>query len=224
MHTIEPEKWLGYYFLSCIAVLRSGDVKTALAVLEDARKQVGAEQVGAGLTAQESRAIWPAVLRPELARYMEMVAEPAEEAERLGYFVSKVELAAYERNAPAMGQFADSIILYVPRSLRGNFFDGEKHAGLSLAYAAKRDRPKTLEEARRAMEIMPFQRDAQRWAENLELIADAEVLVGANDEAFAALRQLLNMPSDVSSAWLRVDPWFEPLRQDHRFNQLVSVR
>jgi TolB-like protein/DNA-binding SARP family transcriptional activator len=223
MHAIEPEKWLGYSFLARIAVLRSGDVKTALHVLEDARKEVGAEQVAAGLTAQESRAIWPAVLRPELARYMQMVAEPAEEEQRLGYFASKVELAGYERNAPAMGQFADSIILYVPRALRGNFFDGEKHAELSLAYAAKRDRQKTLEEGRRAMGIMPFQTDAQRWAENLELIAEAEVLVGANDEAFVALRQLLNMPTDVSSAWLRVDPWFDPLRQDPRFKRLVSL-
>ena len=223
LHAIEPEKWLGYYFLARIALLRSGDVKTALGVLEDARKQIGAEELGAGLTAQESRSIWPAVLNPEFARYMEVVAEPAEEGERLGYFASKVELAVYQRNAPAMRQFADSIILYIPRSLRGNFFDGEMHAQLSLAYAAKGDKAKTLEEGRRAMGIMPFQRDAQRWAENLELIAEADVLVGANDEAFVALRQLLSMPSDVSSAWLRVDPWFEPLRQDPRFKQLVSV-
>jgi DNA-binding SARP family transcriptional activator/TolB-like protein len=224
MHQIEPEKWLGYYFLARIAVLRSGDVKTALGVLEDAQKQVGAKQVGAGLTAQESRSIWPAVRNPEFARYMQMVAEPAEEEQRLGYFVSKVELAVYQRNAAARRQFADSIILYVPRSLRGNFFDGEKHAELSLAYAAKGDNDKSLEEGRRAMGIMPFERDAQRWAENLGLIVEADVLVGANDEAFLALRQLLSASSELSPAWLRLDPWFEPLRQDRRFKQLASVR
>jgi serine/threonine-protein kinase len=224
LHAIEPEKWMGYYFLARIAVLRSGDMKTALRVLEDAQKQIGAEQLGAGLTSWETRTLWPAVLNPDFARYMHAVPEPTEEAERLGYFASKVELAVYQRNALATSQFADSIILYVPRSLRGNFFDGEKHAQLSLAYAAKGDKDKTLDEGRRAMAIMPFQRDAQRWAENLWLIAEADVLVGANDEAFMTLRQLLNMPSDVSSAWLRVDPWFEPLRQDHRFNQLASLR
>ena len=223
LHVIEPEKWPGYYFLARIAVLRSGDVKTALGVLKDAQKQIGAEELGTGLTSWETRPLWPAVLNPEFARYMQVVAEPAEKGERLGYFESKVELAVYQRNAPAISQFADSIILYVPRSLRGNFFDGEKHAQLSLAYAAKGDKAKTLEEGRRAMEIMPFQRDAQRWAENLELIAEADVLVGANDEALMTLRQLLSMPSDVSSAWLRVDPWFEPLRQEPRFKQLVSL-
>jgi DNA-binding SARP family transcriptional activator/TolB-like protein len=224
LHAIEPEKWLGYYFLARIALLRSGDVKTALSVLDDAQKQIGAEELGAGLTAQEFRSIWPAVLNPEFARYMRVVAEPAEEGERLGYFVSKVQLAVYERNAPVMRQFADSIMLDGPRFLRGNFFDGEKHAELSLAYAARGDKASTLEEGRRAMAIMPFQKDAQRWAENLQLIAQADVLVGANDEAFEALRQLLSMPSDVSPAWLRVDPWFEPLRQDPRFKQLVSLQ
>jgi serine/threonine-protein kinase len=224
MHAIEPEKWLGYYFRARIAVLHSGDVKTALRVLEDAQKQIGAEQLGAGLMAQESRSIWPAVRNPEFARYMKMVAEPAEEEQRLGYFTSKVELAVYQRDVTARRQFADSIILYVPRSLHGDFFDGEKHAELSLAYAAKGDKDKTIEEGRRAMGIMPFKRDAQRWAENLGLIAEADILVGANDGAFLALRQLLSASSELSPAWLRLDPWFDPLRQNPRFKQLVSAR
>ena len=95
LHAIEPEKWLGYYFLARIALLRSGDVKTALSVLDDAQKQIGAEELGAGLTAQEFRSIWPAVLNPEFARYMRVVAEPAEEGERLGYFTSRLKLAVY---------------------------------------------------------------------------------------------------------------------------------
>src|SRR6185503_19017917 len=113
----------------------------------------------------------------DFARYMEVVREPAEEGQQLGYFASRVELAVYRRNARAIRQFADSIIQKAPRSLRDDFFDGEKHAQLSLAYAARGDKAKTLEEGRRAMAVVPFERDAQRWAENLTLIARAEVLV-----------------------------------------------
>jgi tetratricopeptide (TPR) repeat protein len=154
---------------------------------------------------------------------MQRVEEPAEGAQRLGYFTSKLLLAVYQKDVPATRQFADSIILYVPRSLRGNFFDSEMHAELSLAYAAKGDKDKALEEGRQAMAILPLQSDALRGAANLRLIAEADVLVGANDQAFTALRKLLTIPSQVSAASLREDPWFKPLRQDPRFKQLVSV-
>jgi len=219
---IEPEKWHGYFHVSRTAVLRSGDVKSGLSVLKEAQKYMGAEEIGAGLISEETRAIWPAVLSPELARYMQATAVSVQEAQRLGYFTSRLMLAVYQGNASVMRQFADSIITYVPRSLRGNFFDSEMHASLSLAYAAKGDRAKTLDEGRQAMAIVPLERDALRGAANLLLIAEAEVLVGAKDEAFTTLRQLLSIPSEMSSAWLRVDPWFESLRQDPRFKQLVS--
>ncbi|HVS59184.1 MAG TPA: tetratricopeptide repeat protein, partial [Gemmatimonadaceae bacterium] len=220
---IEPEKASGYDYLSRIPVLRSGDVETVLAVLEEAQKQIGAEELGARLISPESRSIWPAVLNPERARDMLRVAEPSEDAQRLGYFTSKLLLAVYQKDVPVMRQIADSIILYGPPSLRGNFFDSETHAGLALAYAAKGDKDKALEEGRQAMAILPLQSDALRGAANLRLIAEADVLVGANDQAFTALRKLLTIPSQVSAASLREDPWFKPLRQDPRFKQLVSV-
>jgi serine/threonine-protein kinase len=96
------------------------------------------------------------------------------------------------------------------------------HAELSLAYAAKGDKGKTLDEGRRAMAIVPLEADAVRGVANLQLSAAAAVLVGANDQALTLLQELLTIPSLVSPALLRVDPWFDPLRQDPRLKQLVS--
>ena len=74
------------------------------------------------------------------------------------------------------------------------------------------------------MAILPLEADAVRGVANLQLSAAAAVLVGANDQAFTLLQKLLSIPSQISPALLRVDPWFDPMRQDARFKQLVSGR
>jgi serine/threonine protein kinase/tetratricopeptide (TPR) repeat protein len=205
-------------------LLRSSDVKATMSLLAEAQKQSDPAELGLGLFDEESRLIWPSLLNPALSQAMHSAPAPPEPTRRVAFFVSRVMLAVYERDQTAATQFADSIIANAPRNLRGTFFDSEMHADLSLAYAAKGDKAKTLEEGRRSMEIVPLERDALRGAVNLQIIALAQVLVGAKDEALTTLQQLLGRADNVSPGLLRVDPWFDSLRGDARFKQLTSGR
>ena len=53
-------------------------------------------------------------------------------------------------------------------------------------------------------------------------LAQIFAAVGANDEAIALLKQLLDQPTGhvLTSALLRVDPLWDPLRGDARFKAL----
>jgi hypothetical protein len=72
------------------------------------------------------------------------------------------------------------------------------------------------------MQKTPFSTDAVRAATNLEAAARSKVLVGAYDEAVSDLTQLLERPSYISVDVLRIDPWFETLRQTGRLRGLLA--
>jgi tetratricopeptide (TPR) repeat protein len=114
------------------------------------------------------------------------------------------------------------MIAEAPKAMRGNFLDAITHALLGEAYAAKGDRQRSLQEGKLSLETTPLSADAIGFSNNLANIAGNAVLAGSYDEAITYLEQLLAIPSDVSVPVLRVDPWWDPLRGNPRFERLLA--
>ena len=103
--------------------------------------------------------------------------------------------------------------------------DADLHLALGLAEAEREHKEDALREGRRAIELMPVSRDAVTGSGMLVWVAMLEVRVGEKDAAFDHLRQALRLPSGmaISSAMLKLDPVWDPIRNDPRFAQLLTL-
>jgi tetratricopeptide (TPR) repeat protein len=86
------------------------------------------------------------------------------------------------------------------------------------------EREAALREADRAVELFPSSRDARTGPEYEEVRARVQSRFGDRDGAIPALKHLLETPypEPLTPALLRLDPDFDPLRSDPRFQELCK--
>ena len=72
--------------------------------------------------------------------------------------------------------------------------------------------------------MLPPERDALLGNSNLAGLAEVEARTGAASDAIAILRRLLTVPAGetVSIARLKIDPVWDPIRNDPGFQQLLT--
>ncbi|WP_430389619.1 winged helix-turn-helix domain-containing protein [Dyella sp. 20L07] len=101
--------------------------------------------------------------------------------------------------------------------------DADLHLALGFAYAGLGRKPEAIAEGRRAVALMPVTEDALTGSDMLACQAQLYVRVGEPDQAIALIERVLSMPTGVimSSALLRLDPIWDPLRDDPRFKALL---
>jgi hypothetical protein len=70
--------------------------------------------------------------------------------------------------------------------------------------------------------LTPASRDGYIGPYLQHLLARIYILAGEQPKALDQLEPLLRMPYYLSPGWLKIDPSFEPLRDNPRFRKLVE--
>ncbi len=89
-----------------------------------------------------------------------------------------------------------------------------------LAYLGEKDA--ALAETRRATELLPESKDAFGGPEITAGVAEVHTILGDNDRAIEILDGLLSRPSAVTVQGLKINPIWDPLRDDPRFQALLN--
>jgi len=93
---------------------------------------------------------------------------------------------------------------------------------LALAYAGLGEKEKALEQAQRAVKDYEMDAVNKPWSETT--LAQIQARFGDFDSAIAAIPHLLEVPAGLTIANLKLDPFWDPLRRDPRFQKLCEEK
>jgi tetratricopeptide (TPR) repeat protein len=111
---------------------------------------------------------------------------------------------------------------FAEAEIKQNPDEAAAHARLAEALAWLGEKDQALAEINRATELLPERKDAFGGPEITASAAEIHAIIGDAAGAVAILDGLLSRPSSITVPMLKVNPIWDPIRNDPRFQALLN--
>jgi DNA-binding SARP family transcriptional activator/TolB-like protein len=205
--------------LKVLVRLGRGDLAGARAVVRAAGRQIDPATVLAFVATYEDL-YW--VLDDSQQRQL-LELPPADfDDDRAVWGLVRAEVYSLRGEHRRAAVYADSARLAVDAQIRSAPDDAQRRVlrGLTLAYLGRK--AEAVQEGLRGVELLPISRDGFFGPYVQLQLVRIYLLVGEPEKAMDQLEPLLQVPFFISPAWLRIDPTFDPLRNEPRFKKMAQ--
>ncbi|HEX4440062.1 MAG TPA: protein kinase [Thermoanaerobaculia bacterium] len=200
-------------------VLCSGDGAAARAVVAEAVRRVGPAETAAYFAGGQE---W--LLDPESFALLRRLTTAAFDGDEGNWAVAQAWASWRSGEAAATRSYAEKAIPALEARVRSEPKVANSHAVLSQMLAMAGRKADAIREGLLATELEPVAKSPFNGMELVQSLAQTYMLAGDADQAIATLERILKSPFYLTPAWLKVDPTWDSLRSNPKFQKLVAAK
>jgi serine/threonine protein kinase/tetratricopeptide (TPR) repeat protein len=134
----------------------------------------------------------------------------------------RAQMESIRGNELQAKKYYDSARVFLELKQKANPADERLFSALGLAYAGLGRNKEAVIAGVRGVEMLPVEKEAWRGSFRLHDLAKIYAMVGEDEKAIDILERLLSIPCEVSVSLLKIEPWWQSLHNNERFQKLVA--
>lgn len=209
---LSPDWPMSYIYKAWLCLFWKGDIDLSRKVLADASTKTDLEQ---------SEYYWW-LLRIVENDYQKAIDKAQLRSDTTSYYLHLARLYRLSGQKQLQCVYCDSAAKILEARLAAQPENARYHSQLGLAYAGLGNKQLAIEHGVEAVSILPPSKEAIYSLFFLANLAEIYVVVGEYDKAIDQLEYSMQIPGFISAPYLKLDPVWQPLRTNPRFQALLT--